>query len=49
MITLSDAMTTILDIFPDATVEEIGGEVVIYTHMKSISSDEHLVSIDEEE
>lgn len=46
--TIEDLMRFILEILPNATVgEDNDGQVVVYTNLKSVSSDGHLVDMDE--
>lgn len=47
--TFDDLMREILAILPNATAgEDNDGQVVIYTNLKSVSSDGHLVDMDTE-
>jgi hypothetical protein len=43
MQTLTDAMRKILEIFPDAILDEMGGEIIILTGMKTTGKNEELV------
>ena len=43
MQTLSEAMSKILEMFPNAILDEMGGEIIILTGMKTTGKNEELV------
>lgn len=43
MKTLNDAMSQILEMFPNAIIDEMGGEIVILTGMKTAGRNEELI------
>lgn len=48
-VTIDDIMRSVLEILPNATVgEDSDGQVVIYTNLRTISSDGHVVDMGED-
>ncbi len=48
-LTLSEAMSIVLSVFPEAVVEERHGEIVILTNSRIVSPDEHYAPIRDNE